>query len=231
MCLGPSHTSAWGHPTSPTLGPYIRVGAQKVPSCAPNHPNGPNAEERPSGIRIAARFSVGDAVQTKLTPEQAEAGRQRYLRELVLPYVRRVLARHPDLRSAMLLVAQYWNDEADDAVHREVLFSVLDEPDLEAARAADWERDEVNTPGRHSSVLSDDLDDDEGLFGWNENGEAISLFAAFCDEGCHQDMGYLDAYSPYALLRCIDGSIAIEVVGTMKRPWLDGVMPQGEAGC
>ncbi|MCA9710085.1 MAG: hypothetical protein KDK70_29875 [Myxococcales bacterium] len=179
-----------------------------------------------------------------MTPEQAEAGRRRFLAQEAMPCMRRAFEHFPEFRSALLLVAQYWSDEAHDAVHYEVLFSVLDEPDLEAARAsADERTDEVNTPGRSPAELIDELvnqqmdelvnqqmDGQEFPFmGWDENGESISLFAAFCEEGCHQDMRYLEAYAPYALFRRSDDGITVEVVGTMKRPWLDGVRTQWEA--
>ncbi|MCA9651330.1 MAG: hypothetical protein KC501_15535 [Myxococcales bacterium] len=168
---------------------------------------------------------MSDEIQRSMSPEQAAAGRERYLRELVLPYVRRGLARAPELRSAMLLVAQYWCDEADDAVHGTVVFSVLDEPDLDAARACGWdEPDEVNTPGRRPDEPS------EGVPGyimeWDDNGEAISLFAAFCEEDCHQEMDFLEAYTPYAVFRRRGDEVVVEVVGKKQRPWLDGVMPE-----
>ncbi len=58
------------------------------------------------------------------------------------------------------------------------------------------------------------------------NDNAIPNFAAYFKEGCHQEMDYLEAYSPYAVFRRKEGDIEIEVVGNMLRPWLDGIRPE-----
>ncbi|VEP16960.1 conserved hypothetical protein [Hyella patelloides LEGE 07179] len=54
----------------------------------------------------------------------------------------------------------------------------------------------------------------------------IPAFAAFCKEGSHQCMSTSEAYTPYAILTRTDNSIAVEIVGKMLRPWLDGVRPE-----
>ena len=161
-----------------------------------------------------------------MSAEETEAKRREIMRDLVKPYIRKVFHKYPQLQSAMLLVAQYWNDEAHDAVHEEVLFSVLDFPDLNAARVAraqseDYYRDEVNLPGLNKDIRVDI--NFSYIARWNENTEAIPLFAAFCSEGAHQEMKHLEGYSPYAVFKRSEQDIDIEIVGTMLRPWLDGV--------
>ena len=64
---------------------------------------------------------------------------------------------------------------------------------------------------------------------WGDNSWAIPLFAAFCEEGAHQDMVPLQAFTPYAVFRRGD-PISVEVVGRALRPWLDGVVPEGASG-
>ena len=169
-----------------------------------------------------------EEVLRRFTPEEATQRRAAYLEEHVTPHVRRVFERHPDLRSALLLVAQYWNDEAEDAVHSELVFSVLDSPDVEAASENlydDVKPDRINLPpGLSHSALQDS----EVWLHWDDNGEAIPLFAAFTKEGCDQEMSLGEAYSPYALFRRTAAGIDVAIVGTMLRPWLDGVWPEEE---
>lgn len=102
------------------------------------------------------------------TKKQAAQLRQKLMDEYVVPIVKICFRRHSQLRSAALLVAQYWND----------------------------------------------------------NGEVIPAFAAFCREGAHQEMSIAEAYAPYAILRRCGDDIAIEIVGQMLRPWLDGIHPE-----
>ena len=52
-----------------------------------------------------------------LSPGQTEVTRRRIIRTQMLPAMMAVFAKYPALQSAMLILAQYWCDEADDAVH------------------------------------------------------------------------------------------------------------------
>lgn len=163
------------------------------------------------------------------TPSETAALRAQHLRENLLPAVARMFADAPDLMSACLMLAQYWNDEADDAVHYVLVFSVLPEPDLRAyARYMDLdEPDDVNLPGAFDHF---DLSCEEREWvEWDHNGAAIPLYAAFCKEGCEQQMPILDAHTTYALFRRGDEGVEVEVVGEMLRPWLDGVRPSWDA--
>lgn len=205
----------------------------------------------------------------KYTSAEAAQLRERMIREQIVPVVGRAFEAHPELRSATLLVAQYWCDEANDAVHCDVVFSELDTPDTAAAFLARRRRYEdaepqrpaggrsgfarwlpwfrqpepavtavqdaprTATPKGDPTNLPSGLDD-EGLerdftwkLDWDSNGEPISLFAAFCLEDCHQEMEVGEAYSPYAIFRRRSGDVAVEIVGVMIRPWLDGVKPEG----
>ena len=169
----------------------------------------------------------------------AEEERATLIDEAVWPTVRRAFARHPELRSAVLLIAQYWNDAADDAVHGECIYSELETPDLDAAfRSLDaaeaLENDDdavaaidgvnLRSLQRDQLALLYESQGDEWLQ-WNSNWEAIGAFAAFCTEGATQDMSYSEAYTPYAIFRR-DGTM--EVVGKMLRPHLDGLIPKWE---
>lgn len=162
----------------------------------------------------------------KYSSEQTAHLRDTLLREHVLPVVERVFAKYADLRSAYFMVAQYWNDEADDAVHYSLVYSKMAEGDMAAAwRSADrGEPDSANLP---DGVSRWDIEDDEAHWvDWDSNGDAIPAFAAFCKEGCHQEMSEEETHSVYAVFRRREASADIAVVGEVLRPWLDGVCPQ-----
>jgi hypothetical protein len=149
--------------------------------------------------------------------------RARFIERSAIPFVTGAFAADPALRSALMLVAQYWCDEADDAVHYEMIYSRLDRPDLAAGFASldSEEPDQANLDGgRQFEVHTGSMD-------WDDNGEAIPLFAAFCLEDCDQEMAASEVYRPCILFRRQpDGSATAEMVGEMIRPWLDGVEPQ-----
>lgn len=67
----------------------------------------------------------------------APALRERIIRHAILPVVDAHFRRFTPLQSAVLYLAQYHNDEAEDAVHAGWLFSELTHPDLPAALAAE----------------------------------------------------------------------------------------------
>lgn len=201
----------------------------------------------------------------KYSPDEAARLRSKLLEEAFAPAMRAAFAKYPALQSAVMQVAQYWCDEAEDAVHFEVLFSRLPTPDILAANAErevlrEMERYDYDAPPKeriwhrwfpslrpepqrtpqqieaqrqslHGVNLPADLDPEilEREFcweiPWDSNDEAIALFAGFCLEGCDQEMAPGEAYSPYAYFRRQGNVVAVEVVGEMRRPWLDGVLP------
>src|SRR5438270_10356812 len=104
----------------------------------------------------------------------------------LLPVVAEYFERYRRLQSAMLCVAQYWADEADDAVHGTLIVSELFEPTL---KGVDWELDEAgvdpNLPTTHiptsygtrsSSAIWD------ARASWDDDSGAIPLWAAFAPE-------------------------------------------------
>ncbi|MFK8001280.1 MAG: hypothetical protein AB8H86_16920 [Polyangiales bacterium] len=137
--------------------------------------------------------------------------------------VQAAFKKHRALKSIALVVAQYWNDEADDAVHGRLLCSELETPDVGAALIAldggegddDYydEMDYVNLP-------SFTLDGRPEIYPkWNSNEAGIPAFAAYCTEGGDQCSPAQDNYSLYAIFYR-DGRV--KTVGTKVRPYLDG---------
>ncbi len=156
--------------------------------------------------------------------------RLRYIKNTVMRGVRKVFFDHPEIHSATLMVSQYWDDEATDAVHATVVFSVLETPNLDAHFDAqtwndetdDWGTDTVNLAGTELDFWSYW----EALH-WDDNNEAIPLFAAFCVPGS-QDRSSLENCRPFCVFRRSDDEVSIELVGTRYRPWLDGVNPEDQ---
>lgn len=161
------------------------------------------------------------------TKKQAAQLRQKSIDGFIVPIVKANFNKYPQLKSAAILVAQYWNDEASDAVHQHIIYSVLDTPDFEAAARGEYGKDTVNLPslGRLEDRAYSVERNGEEVY-WLENLDAIPAFAAFCKEGSHQCMDTFEAYTPYAVLRRQEDDIDIEVVGKMLRPWLDGIKPE-----
>ncbi len=166
-----------------------------------------------------------------MSPGEVEMARRQYLRTHVLPVVSHYFTTYERLRSAMLCVAQYWADEADDAVHGALIVSELPEPTLEGVGYGDDEDDESgvdpNVPntrinsdyGESSSVV-----DLWGTVGrWDDNSGAIPLWAAFAPEGGSQEHGRLsEAYAPAVIFYRHGG---YEILPRC-RPHLDGVRPE-----
>jgi hypothetical protein len=160
------------------------------------------------------------------TPAEAKQLRENLIRKWILPALETRFAKYPALKSAGMLVAQYWCDEADDAVHHALIYSVLETPDFQTALSVDYENpDNVNLPDLPSNNEIDWMEHHD-FIPWDDNGIAIPAFAAYCRENCHQEMTTEEAYSLFAIFRKTDDGIEIEYVGEMIRPWLDGIAPE-----
>jgi len=118
----------------------------------------------------------------------------------------------PPMRSALVSVAQYWADNANDEVHSTVTVSPHETPA--------W-------PHR-CGELGDEPDDDGCHFCCRLDeprwpyGVTIPALEAFCHERGNQNAG--DAWNalPFAVARLgADGSVTTELVGRLVRPWLD----------
>ncbi len=178
--------------------------------------------------RLAPAFHTAqpeDDIIRTLSPEETVQLRHAYLTGRFKAAIDAVFGSDAALQSVTLLVAQYWDDEAGDAVQGELIYSELDTPDLDAIRANPdiyFEADPVNLSGRsqwnvvawESSPLRD----------WGSNDYCIPLFAALCEEGGHQDGDALEFFSPVAVYRRTGpAATAVEFVWEAKRPWLEGV--------
>jgi hypothetical protein len=157
----------------------------------------------------------------RYTPEEAAAGRDRIVAAF-REAIGRELDKDPKWKSAVMMVAQFWADNADDAVHCAFVLSTEAVPNANDAERS-WDDGDDEPSAANVARYSWDL---TGYDTWDENGDAIALFAAFTKESCHQEMSIAEAYLPYALFRhAPSGGVEVEVVGKKTRPWLDGVRP------
>lgn len=157
--------------------------------------------------------------------EESERLRQQFIREKIVPALERRFERYPQLRSAALLVGQYYCDEAHDAVHDFWVFSVLESPDLTVPfLKGQAKTDPANLPGPES-IATIRWDKSLPVLPWEENWQAIPLFAAFCKESDVLGGPIMEAYSPFAIFRNTPDGVEIDFCGEMFRPWLDGLCP------
>lgn len=165
-----------------------------------------------------------DDIIRLLEPADTERLRQRFLTGRLQDEVAKCFVDFPDVQSMTLLVSQYWDDEALDAVHCQSVWSQLPTPDLDSAAAVKFDDetvDHINLGDRTQWWMRSDHDP---VFTWSPNGYCISLFAAFCVEGGHQNGGMYEFSSPLAIYRRTgEKTVEMEFVGDMVRPWLDGV--------
>jgi len=73
-----------------------------------------------------------DEIIRKYTPEETARLRDKYINDIVLPIVEKKFNRVKEFRTAILFVAQYWHDEARDAVQGAIAYSLMNTPDIEA---------------------------------------------------------------------------------------------------
>ena len=163
-----------------------------------------------------------------MTPGQTDVARRAYVRERLLPFAAGYFTKYPKLRSAMLVVAQYWADEADDAVHGSLVVSELPEPVLKGVRG--WSDEGEKDPNLTTTVIKGDWDSGSvvGLWtqGWSSNSGAIPLWAAFADEyGSQEYESMEEVYSPAVMIYRHGGHHFLP----MRRPQLDGIRAEWDS--
>jgi hypothetical protein len=171
-----------------------------------------------------------DEIVRELTLEQCEAGRAKLVAS-VAREASAVFKDFPEVQSAVLMVGQFWADEAIDAVHRAIAYSFEVNPDVAAYRAEaqrlyellldqstdmdafddEFESHDLWLEGRAAVArLGDRWSVDKRYEfhdkymryeDWDSNGSAIPLFAAFCEEGADQEQPTGLSHAPYCVFR------------------------------
>ncbi|MEQ1736993.1 MAG: hypothetical protein ABL886_11400, partial [Rhodoglobus sp.] len=131
-------------------------------------------------------------------------------------YAKKLFAVKPEIRSVMMSVAQYWSDEADDAVHAFAVASERATP-LWPHVCAETAWNEEN-PEPIAGELCESCGSDLGYFPCDDNGSSIPVFEPYCHEDGSQEESMADNYTPFAIARRTDDGVAIEFVGTLHRP-------------
>src|SRR5688572_28632414 len=126
-----------------------------------------------------------------------------------------IASARPNVRSAILTFAQYWNDNADDEVHVRAFASEQRAPDW-PHRCPDGEPIEAPSKTFCRYCSGDAIP----YLKWGY-GELVPAFEAYCHERGTQGNDDADNYRPFALARRDGDRIEVEMIGRLVRPWLD----------
>jgi uncharacterized protein (TIGR02996 family) len=148
--------------------------------------------------------------------------RQAYLEEDLLPWLRDLFASRPHLRSALFLVSQFWNDQADDEVHASVVFSPRETPRWPHVCPRDPYGDDADQPIPPDADTCDACEAQDYV---PFHGMATSIIEAFqpiCHEHGNQSAEPAENYLPCAVIRRGAGdAFEIEHVGRIVRGWAE----------
>lgn len=128
-----------------------------------------------------------------------------------------IFAQHPDIQSVMVCVAQYWNDEADDAIHSQVITSHRRVPVWPhvCIHGDPWQLELDQTFGDLGNCCQEfywqKLPD---YFPFPQRGTTIFAFEPYCSEEQHEH-----AFRPYAVARRTTGDdVELELLAILHRP-------------
>lgn len=158
--------------------------------------------------------------------------REQCMRLRFVPLAQRVFDRFPEVRRVIYAVAQYCDDEAEDAVQERIEADAGDAAADDAAAPSGGDPSGTTSGAR---LPSDDRrrlgipssDDVWGLAAdlpdLDANGSRITAFASYCPEEGRARFNFAATICPYAIARRgADGRPALEIVGVIVRPeWED----------
>lgn len=178
-----------------------------------------NTEERMKESEFHDKISMDDIAGTK----------KHVVEEWFLPVARLLLKEYPTIHCVVVSLAQYWNDEANDAVHvsfipSSVPFEFWEE--LFSSKNKFYSEDSENfslpkSDGSTGYVSFYSLS--RRAIGFNpqlSNDETfISIFERYCKEGCGQDMRTQESYQPYLIVSRNGDDIKVRDLGDLVRIW------------
>lgn len=130
-----------------------------------------------------------------------------------------LFAAKAEFRSAMLAVAQYWNDQANDEVHAHVIASSRATPVW--PHECEWTNEDEYRVVPALSGEACRWCGGEGVEMRVYGGYAdatVNALELFCAEGSHQNQSDGEAYAPFLVARRTDdGTVDVEVVGHARR--------------
>jgi len=133
-------------------------------------------------------------------------------------HAKALFEQRPELRSVMLAIAQYWNDNANDEVHARCVVSQRDQP-VWPHECGDINDDYDTGPAFATEACSycgAGLDVDLDFYGAYDDA-TVQAFAPLCREGSNQSQDLSEAYVPYAVARRRDDGVDVEIVGGHQR--------------
>lgn len=176
-------------------------------------------EERAKESEFHSRISADDLEETK----------KQVIEEWFLPVAKLLLKEYPSTNCVVVTLAQYWNDEADDAVHvsfipSSVPFESWDGLFSDKNQFYSEESQDFSLPkpdGSTEYVSFYGLS--QRAIGFNpylSNDESfISIFERYCKERCSQEMHTQEAYQPYLIVSRDGDEIKIRDLGDLVRVW------------
>lgn len=148
-----------------------------------------------------------------------------WLIEHFTPWAQRFFKRYPHRRSLLLACAQYWNDEASDAVHDVVAVSNHDVPSWPLGEGSEdlaYEDTEAGALSQLDAFVSGwSMPPDVGVMPWGDNQGAVRPFQAMCGELGSQELSWEQQYVPCVLAQRVGEGVKVTIVGEVMRPWLD----------
>ncbi len=132
-----------------------------------------------------------------------------WLQDELEPWLDKHFKDHPEHQSVLAAVAQYWADEADDAVHLTLLASKSAVPDF---FSSEWDE------GAKGDTVGVGWSNRPS---WDDNGLSIRSFQGLCGEGGSQELPSSDQAEPFLLAQRQAKGHRITWLGRSQRPWLD----------
>jgi hypothetical protein len=136
-----------------------------------------------------------------------------------LPIAKFAFEQDVGVKEVFLSAAQYWNDEADDAVHLNVQFSNHDYTSWEKLNSSDnlFSENIVDTYTSAGEALFrlaiKNVHSIEYGFYPDNYENFIACFGGFCKEGCSQETDYIDAYTPVVVAFKQNNEVKTKVIG------------------
>lgn len=191
-------------------------------------------------------YTLSPSSTPPLIGSQSYEMRSTFLEWYFFPIMAKLFQRYNWVKGAYLAFAQYWNDEASDAVHYSI--QLLTNKDLNWLDSFSKEKNEslgdyFDARNYHSldprdwaaeqlvdSVKRELFNKEYGFY--YDNGDLIKAFASFTQDGFSQESERQEAYSPYLKIwwepskyshKNADIELKWMIVGKMYRPHLENV--------
>lgn len=133
-------------------------------------------------------------------------------------HAKKMFDAQPSRRSVLLVISQYWDDQADDEVHGRCYASTRETP-VWPHECDGSERYKPLLDGEECNWCGEGGYDafQMGFYGGYEDAMVVA-FEQLCRESANQNMDHNEAYVPFAIARKRGEHVDVEVVGSAQRP-------------